>query len=148
MNDINNPDCNTDAEATIEEESPYESMDPWYLSLTDEGRIEYDKYLEDLQLKDERECGRSFSFGTSFDSSTVTCIKDKNHHIDAEYGNSHVGPNPLSEDNIFVVWYGGGYCAGDPLPRKVHGWSLEWDEEAYEEYVKECYSNDQTTSPE
>ena len=74
-----------------------------------------------------QECESGFSLGPDHDPYGVHCELDRSLHEKDERGRTiHRGPNPLpAPGQEIILWTGGGYCAGDPLPRTIVGYEAE-----------------------
>jgi hypothetical protein len=68
----------------------------------------YELHLAEEAKRLESQCGVELVLG-KVDPYATACELPKNHFV-----KRHCGPSPFGEG--FVLWDGGGSCAGDPLP--------------------------------
>jgi hypothetical protein len=69
---------------------------------------DYVKWSEDMEAKQERECGVGILFGPIHDPYGSSCELDRGHD------GPHEGPGMVEDTTM--RWTGGGSCDGDPLP--------------------------------
>jgi hypothetical protein len=63
----------------------------------------------------EKQCGTELVVGSAHDPYSSTCERAKGH------SGKHSGSDPFGGEG-YVMWQGGGYCAGDPLPTSDIVW--------------------------